>query len=309
MNRLSRRGFLKLTALAAACCGCADVTGETRALAWGGPGRRPGEFIRPRAIGVHKGEVYVVDTTGRLQVFTPEGDFLRMWSLPDWENGTPTAVSFASDDRVLLADTHYSRILEYSVDGDLLVSWGGYGEGPDRFVYPTDVEIGPAGEYVVSEYGMGAERVHVFAADRTFLREWGGHGDAPGEFNRAMALALTPDSRALVCDTGNHRVQIFSLEGEHIGMLGDPNAEPGGLRFPYDVSASIEGDIVVCEYGANRLSLFNQDGAFVRHLGGPGRGPGQFSGPRGATVDVSGTLYVADTGNDRIQVIRSEAAA
>ena len=71
--------------------------------AWGKAGRRNGEFVKPRAISVSQSEVYVVDTTGRVQVFTEDGEYVRQWSVPESTNGTPTSIAFDREGR----DTKY----------------------------------------------------------------------------------------------------------------------------------------------------------------------------------------------------------
>jgi DNA-binding beta-propeller fold protein YncE len=49
---------------------------------WGKPGRGPGEFNTPHSVQLDsKGTVYVSDReNNRIQMFTPEGKFLRMWT-------------------------------------------------------------------------------------------------------------------------------------------------------------------------------------------------------------------------------------
>ena len=51
---------------------------------WGKPGRGPGEFNTPHSVQLDsKGVVYVSDReNNRIQIFTPEGKFLRMWTHP-----------------------------------------------------------------------------------------------------------------------------------------------------------------------------------------------------------------------------------
>ena len=51
-------------------------------LEWGKPGRGPGEFNTPHSVQLDsKGTVYVSDReNNRIQMFTPEGKFLRMWT-------------------------------------------------------------------------------------------------------------------------------------------------------------------------------------------------------------------------------------
>ncbi len=283
--------------------GCPGSLGSRNAAfkTWGSPGRAKGEFRQPRAVGVHKNEVYVVDKTGRVQVFSPEGEFLRDWAIPDASNGTPTGIVFGSDDTVYVPDTHYSRILEYDTKGTLLQQWGTYGTGESEFIYPTDLALGTNGTHFISEYGMGAERVHVFDAERAFVRQWGAHGREEGLLSRAMAICVDDEGMVLVCDTANHRIQCFDSKGVLLRIVGGGGTEPGKLKLPYDIALAPDGSLIVCEHGNNRLSRFDHDGKFMECYGGPGRELGRFHAPRGVAVDDDGRVFVADTGNNRIQ--------
>ena len=298
---VTRRSFLTGCA-AAAITGCVGPPErKTDVFAWGRQGTRDGDFMHPRAIGIRDGRVYVVDKTGRVQVFTHEGEFLHLWSMPEHENGTPTCVSFTKDGRVLIPDTHYSRIAEYTPDGELITMWGSYGNAPGRFIYPTGIAEAPSGEYFVSEYGQDAERVQVFSAKREFLRTWGAHGDAPGQFNRAMAIAVGADGVVCVADTTNHRLQLFDAAGELLRIIGHAGAGRGEFKFPHDLAISPDGSIVVCEYGANRISRYSNRGEFIGDFGAAGRSPGEFAAPRGVAITDDGTVFVADTENHRVQ--------
>ena len=273
---------------------------------------RDGEFAHPRAIGVREisgaHEIFVIDKTGRVQVFGEDGVFLRKWLMPEWENGTPTAVCF-SGETVIIPDTHYSQIAKYSPEGEVLGRWGSFGTGPEEFIYPTGVCRGPAGEYLFSEYGDGAHRVHLFDKDRHFLRQWGQLGPEPGNFSRPMAIGITEAGLVCVADTANHRVQCFSLEGELIRIIGEAGDAPGQLKYPHDLAIGPDGLIAVAEYGTHRISCFREDGAFLRSCGTPGRGPDQLNAPRGVAVASDGTLYVADTDNHRVRVFDGEGTA
>ncbi len=268
---------------------------------WGTNGLRSGEFVRPRAICEDRGDVFVIDITGRVQVFGADGTYRRSWSLPDHQKGTPTGITLGVDDRVLIPDTHYSRILEYSRNGKLLCSWGSYGSGPERFIYPTGIAQSGSGHYFVSEYGINAEQVRVFDEKRRQVRRWGSHGLEPGMFNRAMALAFHEEAGLYVADTANHRVQRFDRDGTLLGILGRGVDEPGTLKFPHDVAIAPDQTVFVAEYGAHRISRYSMDGSFVGSYGGPGRGPGQFNGPRGVSASAAGAVFVADTDNHRVQ--------
>jgi len=301
-HRIGRRTFLAIAAagLLSACSrtGSHEKAGYT---VWGENGRRDGQFIRPRAILANGEDVYVIDTTGRVQVFTTDGLFKRSWSLPHSERGTPTGICVGRNANLLIPDTHYSRILEYTTAGQLLSTWGSYGIGDDRFIYPTGIVQTAGGLYYVSEYGIDAERVRVFDERKRPIRGWGSHGPSPGQFNRAMAIAFTETTGVYVSDTANHRIQRFDPQGRLIAVIGGPGDEPGRLKFPHNLAIATDGTVFVVEYGAHRVSRFSSEGSFIECYGGPGRDPGRFNGPRGISVSGSGQVFVADTDNHRIQ--------
>ncbi len=322
--KIGRRHFLALaSALPLARCGGSGNRLRAHMMAWGGPGRRNGSFLKPRAVGVDKGEVFIVDATGRVQVFTEDGEYLRQWNVPSSDNGTPTCVAFDKQHQVFLPDTHYHRILRYTREGELLEDWGAYGSGGDEFVYPTGVVEGADGTLYISEYGEEAERLHLFAAasepdgERKFLTQWGTFGEEAGQFNRPMAIDMGLDGSLYVADTGNNRVQRFAPDGTPLGVIGELGCAPGQLKDPFDLAVAPDGSVFVCEYGNHRISRFTADGEFMSLLGEPGRDLGHFYEPRGIAVSSipSGQgksdpdayrLFVADTGNHRIQRIDKE---
>jgi DNA-binding beta-propeller fold protein YncE len=307
---LTRRAFLAgLSGTFLAACGAVSGYSSVAPVAlWGGQGLRDGSFLRPRAITCRDGRVYVIDTTGRVQVFDESGAFLNEWTTPEWDNGTPTAIGVGIDGTLLVPDTHYHRILEYTPEGNLLTMWGEYGSGPEQFIYPTGIVQAPDGRYFISEYGEDAERVHVFDSARHFAAQWGGHGAEPGQFNRAMAVALVGQT-LYVADTTNHRICFFTLDGHLLGTAGSPGSEPGQLKFPFDITAAPDGSLITVEYGNNRLSRFSGDGRWLGCYGAAGREPGLFNSPRGVAVSESGDIFVADTYNHRIQRFTPEILA
>ncbi len=275
---------------------------------WGSHGMRDGQFASPRAIGVRETsggqEIFVIDKSGRVQVFSAEGSFLRKWLMPAYEKGTPTAVYF-SGERVIIPDTHYSQIIEYTGEGHELERWGSFGAGSAQFIYPTGLCMDEGGAYFFSEYGEEAHRVHVFDKKRQFLRQWGGFGEAPGQFSRPMSIARASDGTLCVADTANHRVQCFDALGQLKKIFGGD----GTMKYPHDVAVGPDDTLYVAEYGAHRISRLRLDGTMVATYGEAGRGPGQFNAPRGVAVASDGTVYVADTDNHRVQAFRTERAA
>lgn len=260
----------------------------------GGPGSSDGRFATPRAAAWDpRGFLYVVDKSARIQKFDRDGRFVRGWSTPACEMGRPSGLAVAPGGDVLVADTHYHRILRYTEDGVLKSEFGREGRGPGEFLYPTGISVLPDGTLYVSEYG-GNDRIQVFNPEGRLLRGWGVYGAAPGDFKRPQSLALSKD-RLYVADAANHRIQVFT----HAGKFVD---EWGGLRYPYGVSVDAEGRVLVAEYGRHRVVRFESDGRLIASAGAAGSGPADLNTPWAAVPIDAGRVAVVDCGNHRVQL-------
>jgi DNA-binding beta-propeller fold protein YncE len=303
----SARTLLLLSALAMPACGCtrrADSNGELD-LVWGRPGISDGRFSKPRAIAIdHYDHLYICDMTARIQVFDADGNFLRVWETPTHANGRPTGMNFDREGNLVVADTHYFRVLFYSPDGTLLRTLGGkQGHGPGEFGLVTNTVQDTAGCYYVSEYGE-YDRIQKFTREGKFLLQWGGHGDQPGQFMRPQSLDIDDQGRIWVADAGNHRIQVFDGEGKLQFLWGHEGAAAGELSYPYAVKLDGKGHVYVCEQGNSRVQKFTLDGKSLGCWGTYGRQPGELHDPWGIVLDSQGRIHIIDSDNHRVQRIR-----
>src|SRR4051794_37965898 len=99
-RRVSRRRFCAATAasiaiLGGGCIGQRGPQSGRLEKVWGFVGATPGRLFRPRAIAIDKDDLlYIVDMTPQIQVFTGDGEFVRGWQPPHFENGRPSGLSF-----------------------------------------------------------------------------------------------------------------------------------------------------------------------------------------------------------------------
>lgn len=274
---------------------------------WGRRGLSDGRVLKPRAITIdEKDQLYLVDTTGRIQVFDGDGNFLRGWKMPETEFGRPTGLSIDHDGDVLVADTHYFRMLVFSPDGvprEEKKIGGVAGKEPGEFAFVTDAVRDEQGVYYIGEYG-DSDRIQRFDPSGQFVDAWGGTGNDPGSFVRPQSLVLSPDGKTLwVCDACNHRIQVFDVAGpaKLIDCWGTEGKEPGQLYYPYDLVLRQDGTLMVCEYGNQRVQHFTRDGKPLGTLGRPGHGEGEFYQPWGLVIDSQKRLFVLDSNNHRVQ--------
>jgi len=289
-----------------ALCGC-DLGGHSRPeLVWGVHGTRAGWVHKPRVAAFdERDHLYLADLTDRIQVFDRDGKYLRGWRTPDFNVDGPSGLTVDRYGRLLVADTHFYRVLVYSTRGELLfqIGDGVQGTTPGRFGYPTDVVIDRAGNFYVADYGDN-DRIQVFSPEGKWLRQWGGHGYATGEFLKPRALAIDEDDRIYVADSCNHRVQVFDTQGKLLGHWGKRGSAPGELSYPYDLAIGPDGALYVCEYGNHRVQKFSLDGEPLGIWGSAGRGPGQLYNPFALAVDHTGAVSVVDSNNHRVQRFR-----
>lgn len=291
--------------------GCGPPAGQFGRLdkVWGRRGVSPGRLQKPRAMAIDSNdELYIVDILARIQVFDADGNFLRGWKTPVHKNGRPTGLTVATSpqdgqQRLLVADTHYFRILQYALDGTLLeeATIGGQeGRGPGEFGFVTDAVQDTEGNYYVSQYGE-YDRIQKFSPTGEYLHQWGSHGRELGQFVRPQSLLIDKKNQLWVTDSCNHRVQVFNPDGKRLFSWGAEGSEPGKLFYPYGIAMDNAGDIYLCEYGNSRVQKFTPDGESLGIFGSQGRGPGELHNPWTTVIDSKGRLHVLDTYNHRVQ--------
>lgn len=292
--------------------GCVPVgDGSQPDLVWGRRGQSDGRFLKPRAIAIDRtDQLYIVDTTGRIQVFDADGNLQQYWRTPETANGRPTGLalreaSSPEDDCLLVADTHYYRMLVYTLDGELLEEeqiGGTPGHEPGQFAFVTEAVCDRHGCYYVGEYG-DSDRIQKFDPDGRFMTQWGGTGRDPEKFVRPQSMIVDGDT-LWVADACNHRIKRFDLTQTTptlIDVWGEPGGLPGQYSYPYDITLAGDGSLLVCEYGNQRVQRIGPDGKPLAIWGGPGFEPGQLYQPWGLVIDSAQRVHVLDSNNHRVQ--------
>ncbi len=272
-----------------------------RSICLGSRGTGLGEFNKPRSVAVDRYDnIYVVDMTGRVQKFSPNGQFLAFWQMEQTDKGKPKGMGRDQSGNIIVVEPHYSRVNHYAPDTHLAFQWGVTGTNAGQLAFPRAVAVNSKGHLFVSEYGV-VERVQEFdSTGRTPIRAFGEPGGGQGQFNRPEGLDVDSQDRLYVADSCNHRIQVFSQDGRFESSFGRPGIEPGQLSYPYDVRSDSSGYLFVCEFGNSRIQVFDERHASVETIGGPGTELDRLNNPWSIALDSSGNLIVADSGNHRV---------
>lgn len=141
-------------------------TDLTYCFSFGQPGNLEGEFKNPCGIASDTtGNVYVADSLNhRIQVFSPEGKFLRMFGkFGKGEGELSWPVAVAVDDprgTVYVSEHRNHRVSVFTPEGKHLLSFGKEGNGPGEFINPCGVAVDQSGVlYVCDSYN---DRIQLF---------------------------------------------------------------------------------------------------------------------------------------------------
>ncbi len=314
---LSRASELSLAvgwaASLTALSGCADSTDKDLRmpdLVWGRKARTrvtEGMFHKPRALVIDShNTVFVVDMMGRVQAFDAQGRYLLSWELPLIARGKPTGLGLANDGSVMVADTHYFRVLFYSPTGQLnqqRTIGGEYGDNPGQFHFVTDVCQDQRGHFFVGQYGQ-IDQIQEFSPDGHFVRRWGKQGRGEGEFARPQGLSIDDQQLLWVVDAHNHRIIAYRLDGpapEKVIQWGVTGDGPGQLRYPYCLDFDRDGTVLVAEMGNHRVQRFTREGKSLEVWGQAGNRAGEMNSPWALALNSQRQLYVLDSLNHRVQ--------
>ncbi len=268
----------------------------------GSRGTALGQFNKPRSVAVDRDDnLYVVDMTGRVQKFSPDGQFLMFWQMPQTDRGKPKGMCRDNEGNIVLVEPHYWRVNHFATNGNLVAQWGIHGTNVGELAFPRGVAVNSSNEVFVSEYEI-ADRVQRFSPrGEKFESSFGKAGSGPGEFSRAEGLGIDASDRIYVADSCNHRIQVFAPDGKFLRTYGKAGQQKGELSYPYDIRIDASGLQFVCEFGNSRVQVFDANDQPIEILGGPGGAPGEFSNPWSIVLDSKGNLYVADSMNHRVQ--------
>jgi predicted membrane-bound mannosyltransferase/sugar lactone lactonase YvrE len=130
---------------------------------FGAAGLDPGQFDEPVGIAIDaSGVIYITDTWNqRIQSFVPSADGLsfaplKQWDVAGWNGQSLDNKPFIAVDgrgHLFVTDPEGYRVIEYTTDGQLVQTWGDYGNGPTTFGIAAGVAIDTEGHVWVTDAG------------------------------------------------------------------------------------------------------------------------------------------------------------
>ena len=263
-----------------------------------------GELNKPRSVACDtNGNVYVVDMTGRVQKFSPEGKYMLHWQMPETDLGKPKGMGRDHEGNIIVVEPHYQRVNHFTADGKLLAQWGCRGTNEGCFMLPRGIAENSRGEFLVSEY-MGAERVQKFqvssfksaaAPTGATAQKHSATGTNWPYTSLDKPLTAAPE-RAGSDNVAAHR------ETQLLQVIGQGGTGKGEFNRAEGVCVDAQDRMYVADSCNHRIQIFAADGKFLREFGRAGSKLGELSYPYDVAVDAAGNIFVCEFGNSRIQI-------
>ena len=233
------------------------------------------------------GEVYVsvMDPKAALQVYAPDGKFLR--NVPDAPPDFHGFVIHKDADGEFIYGPRLAgqNILKLTLNGKVVIEIpasaipdefknrtpkntkkNAAGEVPvdpnegKPFVRLTAMDVAPNGDLFVTD-GYSSSYVHHFDKTGKYLKSFGGKKE-PYSFSTLHKIAVDTrfsPPRIIACDRENKRVVHMSLDGEFLGVVAKDLLNPAAV--------AIHGDLAVIGEIKGRVTILGKDGRIVAQFG------------------------------------------
>lgn len=258
------------------------------------------------------GKVYVSvqDPGAGIQVYSPEGKFIKALPLPPSLHGFVIRKDNGGE-FIFAAVLGEQRFIKCTLDGEVVMEIkkdAFPAEQSAKGLKLTNCDVASNGDiYIVDGYGQSY--IFAFSREGKFKKVFGGPVE-PYKFANTHKIFIdkrfTPE-RIMALDRGNNRMLHLSLDGEILGTVAsspklDPKAVPPAQAVRNPSSASFHGDLMCVAEIAGRVSVWDKENHLVAELGvnpkftnTPGMGADQWqtgivTSPHGITFDNDGNI-------------------
>ncbi len=202
----------------------------------------------------------------------------------------PRGAAVDGQGRLWIADFGNSRLRVFDREGGKLGGWGGRGSGEFGFRELCGVAIRGDALYVADTWNGRVQAYTVEGVRRASV----------GDLYGPRGIAIAPDGRVWVSDTGNHRVVSFDPLLSDKKIVGQKGSLPGQFSSPMGIAVSPAGEVYVADTGNKRIQVLGPDGSLRRVF--PFAGWGENVEP-GLAIDADGTIYATDPRSRQVAIL------
>jgi len=214
----------------------------------------------------------------------------------------PRAIAIAKNGDLIIVDSKNNRLEVRKANGKV-EHVGKLGTAKGEFREPCGVAVDKAGNVFVADTfhtmdqggGLPWGRVQKFDDDYDFKAEFGKVEAAPAELFGPRAIAVDPQDRVWLSDTGNGRLLVYDVEGKFVASVGKKGKKDLEFDEPFGVAFDEQGNAYVADRLNVRIQVISKDFKFVRSFKVDGWEVAQINQEPYVAVDGKrGFVYVSD---------------
>jgi sugar lactone lactonase YvrE len=266
------------------------------AMVFGSEGNQPGQFDDARSIAVdNRGNIFVADySTGRINKFDPQGNFLQLIQIKT-ENGNDDVYisGLSTDDLGNLYAAAKGEILKFNSEtGELVLTI------PDQWpeIYFNSVVVAPDGNLYSTNGMAGADDVIILSPEGQLLAHWTDTIETVNHDDPTMELVLGVNNsgKVYILSPMGNRVYSYNPDGTFSFSFGEPGEHAGQLDLSTSMLAITEQDYLVIS-DVYRVDLFDANGVYLNRSFTIDYKIAEGS-MFGMTMDPEGDLYYISSG-------------
>jgi DNA-binding beta-propeller fold protein YncE len=191
------------------------------------------------------GQIYVIDAA--------TGDFQPLLAR---ELDRPTGLVFNPADGLLyVSETGAHQLVAIDRQGVEVRRFGGRGEAPGQFNFPTDLWIDAQGRLLVTDSLNG--RIQIVSTSGEPLVQLGQAGDSQGYLAKPKGVAVDSEGHIYVADALQDMVQVYDEQGRLLLTFGTRGQRPGEFWMPSGLYIDSRDNIYVTDTYNRRLQVFS----------------------------------------------------
>ena len=269
-------------------------------------GEGPGQFSNPGFIVIDSKDVaYVGDSTGRIQIFSTNGDLISEFGTlgSGWGD-----IEINSKDEVYVAygeGYQNYKIGKLSANGEIIETWG----TADSDNYKIDLPPKKNFNFFIDNsdnlYFSVPESTSISTAEYDLkVLKYSPNGKLLKTFDQ-MARPSAQDTEGNLYGIGKCSIVKYNSLGDYITRFGTCDYRGGYGTFsgsPADIIVGTDGFVYATGGDANPISKFSQDGKLVGGAGGYGNNEDQFGSTKGIALDSKNNIYFTDSARHSVFV-------
>lgn len=224
--------------------------------------QRKGARVLPSVVGLAAGSdgvVYATDSELRkVYVIKPESNYAEPLEFSTIFS-QPTGIAYDQVTRsIIVVDTGTHQVKVFSDSGQQLLEFGGRGEAPGEFNYPTMVSVNAEGSLLVTD-SMNF-RIQIFDRQGHFINEFGETGDGSGDLPRPKSVAVDRHGHIYVTDALFHALQVYDDAGQFLLSIGTQGQGKGEFWLPTGLDIGADDYIYIADSYNKRVQVLQYIG-------------------------------------------------